>query len=73
MANILRTMTPAGMRLTVTLANILRTMTLSGKMSDGGFAVGGLAYISLGSPLSVYTDRNMFTLTVLEISQISAK
>lgn len=49
------------------------TMTLTGKMSDGGFAVGGQAYISLGSPLSVYTDRNMFTLTVLEISQISAK
>lgn len=48
-------------------------MTLSGKMSDSGFAVNGQELISLGSPLSVYTDRNMFTLTVIEINQIGSK
>ena len=55
------------------LITVTGKMTLYGKSSDGGFAVNGNTMISLGSSLSVYTDRNMFTLTVIEISQIGSK
>ena len=55
------------------LVTVTGKMTLYGKSSDGDFFVGGTTAISLGSSLSVYTDRNMFTLTVIEISQNGSK
>lgn len=55
------------------LITVTGKMTLYGKTSDGGFFVDGNTMISLGSSLSVYTDRNMFTLTVIEISQNGSK
>ena len=55
------------------LITVTGKMTLYGKTSDGSFFVNGQTPISLGSSLSVYTDRNMFTLTVIEIAQNSSK
>lgn len=55
------------------LITVTGKMTLYGKTSDGGFFVGGQIPISLGSSVSVYTDRNMFTLTVVEMTQYSSK
>lgn len=55
------------------LITVTGKMTLYGKTSDGGFFIDGQTPISLGSSLSVYTDRNMFTLTVVEMTQNSSK
>ncbi|MBR6049613.1 MAG: DUF4330 family protein [Clostridia bacterium] len=55
------------------LITVTGRMTLYGKTSEGGFFIGGQTPISLGSSLSVYTDRNMFTLTVVEMTQNSSK
>ena len=55
------------------LITVTGKMTLYGKTSDSGFFVNGQTQISLGSSLSVYTDRNMFTLTVVEMTQTSSK
>ena len=41
------------------------TISLTGKNNDSEFMVGGKYSVSLGSKIDVYTDRNMFTLTVI--------
>ena len=40
------------------------TVTLYGKESDNGFMIGGKTLMYYGSTIDVYTDRNVFTLTV---------
>lgn len=45
------------------------TASVVGKWSDRGFMLNGTELLSLGTQIYVYTDRNMFSMTVIEISE----
>lgn len=45
------------------------TATLYGVWDGGYFSVNGQIRLSLGSEINVYTDRNRFTLRVLDVTQ----
>lgn len=45
------------------------TATVIGKWGDNGFMLNGTQLLSLGTQIYVYTDRNMFSMTVIEISE----
>ena len=49
------------------------TATLNGKWNEKGFMLNGTQLISLGTVIDLYTDRNQFSLTVIEVYESQAE
>ena len=49
------------------------TATFNGKWNEKGFMLGGTQLISLGTVIDLYTDRNQFSMTVIEVYENQAE
>jgi len=52
-----------------TKVTVLGTALLKGKWGDSGFYLGGTTLLSLGTVVEVYTEKNIFSFTVLDAAK----